>query len=77
MVVNDDSLEPVTGDIVTLESLLDNELLLFSQVTSTKTSVSVALLIVMVHVRMRGVALPANSGPERAVTSTSGVETVQ
>ena len=78
VLVNDDSLEPVTGEIVTLESPLDKGVVPLIQVTSISVmeiSVSVALLIVIVHVSMRGVVLPANSGPEGTVTTTSGVET--
>ena len=49
-----------------------------SQVTSMsviETSVSVAGLMEMVQVRVRGVVLPANSGPGGNMTVIAGVET--
>ena len=78
VLVKGDSLEPDTGDIVTLESLLDKGEVPLSQVTSIsviETSVSVAGLMVMVHVRVKGVVLPANSRPAGIITSMVGVET--
>ena len=74
-VLVNDGLEPETGEIVTLASLLDKDVLPLSQVTSISTSVSVALLMEMVQVRMRGAIRPANSGPGGTVMTTSGVET--
>ena len=70
--------EPERGEIATLASLLDKGVDPFSQVTSmsvTDTSVSVAELREMVQVRMRGVVLPAYSGPGGTVIVMSGVET--
>ena len=77
-VLVNDGLEPDTAEIVTLASLLDKGVLPLSQVTSVSliaTSVSVVGLMVMVQVRVRGVVLPANSGPGGTVVTTSGVET--
>ena len=77
-VLVNDGLEPDTAEIVTLASLLDKGVLPLSQVTSVSliaTSVSVAGLMVMVQVRVRGVVLPANSGTGGTVVTTSGVET--
>ena len=71
--------EPETEEIVTLASPSGSSVVPLIQVTSmlavTETSVSVALLMEMVQVRVRGVVLPANSGPEGTVMFTSGVET--
>ena len=78
MLVND-SLEPETEDMVTLASLLDRAVVPLIQETSislTRTSVSVALLIEMLQVRVSGTILPANSGPGGTVMTTLGVETV-
>ena len=64
--------------MVTLASLLDKCLIPFSQVMSTvvsETMMSVAGLREMVQVRVRGVVLPAYSGPGGTVMMTSGVET--
>ena len=77
LLVND-GWEPETEEIVTLASLLDKAVLPFNQVTSMsviETSVSVAGLMEMVHVRVRGAILPAISGPGGTVMSTSGLET--
>ena len=77
LLVNDD-LEPVTEEMVTLASLLDKGVLPLSHVTSISvitTSVSVAGLMEMEQVRVRGAILPANSGPGGTVMTTSGVET--
>ena len=77
-VLVNDGLEPETEEIVTLESLPGNSVLSLSQVTSVsmiETSVSVAVLMEMVQVRVRGTILPANSGPGGTVMTTSGVET--
>ena len=77
LLVND-GLEPETAEIVTLASLLDKHVLPLSQVISVsiiEISTSVALLMEMVQVRVRGAILPANSGPGGTVMSTSGVET--
>ena len=65
------------GEIVTLASLF-KVVEPFSQATSmsvTDTSVSVAELREMVQVRVRGVVLPAYSGPGGTVIAMSGVET--
>ena len=67
--------EPETGETVTRASLLDKLVAPLSQVLVTTTSVSVAGLMEMVQVRVRGVVLPANSGPGGTVMLTSGVET--
>ena len=78
MLVND-SLEPETEDMVTLASLLDKAIVPLIQETSislTLTSVSVALLMEMLQVRVSGTILPANSGPGGTVMTTLGVETV-
>ena len=77
-VLVNDGLEPDTAEIATLASLLDKGVLPLNQVTSVSliaTSVSVAGLMAMVQVRVRGVVLPANSGPGGTVMTTSGVET--
>ena len=76
-VLVNDGLEPEVEDIVTLVSLLDKDMLPLSQVTSISISVSVALLMEMVELRVRGSILPANSGPEGTMMATSGVETKQ
>ena len=57
-VLVNDGPEPETEEIVTLASLLDKHVVPLSQVTSAseiETSVSVALLMEMVQVRVRGV----------------------
>ena len=78
-VLMNDGWEPETEEIVTLASPSGSSVVPLIQVTSmsavTETSVSVAGLMEMVQVRVRGVVLPANSGPEGTVMSTSGVET--
>ena len=77
-VLVNDGLEPVTEEMVTLASLLDKRVLPLSHVTSISvitTSVSVAGLMEMEQVRLRGATLPANSGPGGTVMTTSGVET--
>ena len=77
-VLENDGLEPDTAEIVTLKSPSDKGVLPFSQVTSVSmiaTSVSVAELMEMLQVRVKGAILPANSGPGETVTTTSGVET--
>ena len=64
--------------MVTLLLSFDNSRTLSNHMTSTVAvviKVSVAGLMEMVQVRMRGVVLPANSGPGGTVISTSGVET--
>ena len=79
-VLVNDGLEPETEEIVTLASLLDKGVLPLSQTTSVsviETSVSVAELMEMVQVRVRGSIRPANSGPGGTVMATSGVETKQ
>ena len=79
VLVNDD-LEPVTGGMVTLESSLDKRVLPLSQVMSISDisiSVSVAELMEMVQVRVRGAIRPAKRGPGGTVTVTSGVETME
>ena len=77
-VLVNDGLEPVTEEMVTLESSLDKRVLPLSQVMSVSDisiSVSVAELMEMVQVRVRGAIRPAKRGPEGTVMSTSGVET--
>ena len=77
MLVND-GLEPVTEEMVTLASSLDKGVLPLSQATSAlliEISVSVAELMEMVQVRVRGAIRPAKRGPEGIVMTTSGVET--
>ena len=77
-VLVNDGPEPETEEIVTLASLLDKRVVPLSQVTSASEidiSVSVALLMEMVQVRVRGVIVPANCGPGGTEMSTSGVET--
>ena len=66
--------------MVTLASLLDKRMIPLNQVMSTvvsETMMSVAGLREMVQVRVRGVVLPAYSGPGGTVILTSGVETEQ
>ena len=77
-VLVNDGLEPDTSEIFTLASPLDKVELPLIQVTSVSviaTSVSVAGLMEMEQVRVRGAILPANSGPGGTVMTTSGVET--
>ena len=77
MLVND-GLEPDTADIVTLASPSDKgvfPLIHMTSVSMTATSVSVAELMEMLQVRVRGAILPANNGPGGTVMITSGVET--
>ena len=77
-VLINDGMEPERGEIVTRRSLLDKGVVPFSQVMSmvvTETGLSVAGLREMVQVRVRGVVLPAYSGPGGTVMLTSGVET--
>ena len=69
---------PVTGEMVTLASSLDKCVLPLSQVMSISDisiSVSVAELMEMVQVRVRGAIRPAKRGPGGTVMATSGVET--
>ena len=80
-VLVNDGLEPVTEAIVTLVSPLDpgNSIVPLSQMTSVSviaTSVSVAGLMEMEQVSVRGAMLPATSGAGGAVMTTSGVETM-
>ena len=73
-----DGVEPDTTEIVTLASLLDKRVLPLSQVISVSViaiSVSVAGLMEMLQVSVRGVMLPANSGPGGTMMITLGVET--
>ena len=75
-----DGLEPETEEIVTLASLLDKCVLPLSQAISVsviETSVSVAVLMEMVQVRLKRSIRPANSGPGGTVMTTPGVETIQ
>ena len=79
VLVNDD-LEPATEEMVTLASPLNNRVLplCVSQVMSVvdmAISVSVAELMEMLQVRVRGATRPANRGPRGTVMTTSGVET--
>ena len=77
-VLVNDGLEPDTEEMVTLELSLDKRVLPLSQVMSisdTSISVSVAELMEMVHVRVRGAIRPAKSGLGGTMMSTSGVET--
>ena len=79
-VLINDGMEPERGEIVTRRSLLDKGVVPFSQVMSmvvTETGLSVAGLREMVQVRVRGVVLPAYSGPGGTMMMTSGVETEQ
>ena len=78
VVLVNDGLEPVTEEMVTLESSLDKCVLPLSQVMSISDisiSVSVAELMEMVQVRVRGAIRPAKRGPGGTVMTTSGVET--
>ena len=73
-----DSPEPKVREMVILTLSLDKRLTPLNQVTSTVVvviKISVAELMEMVQVRVRGVVLPANSGPGGTVMLTSGVET--
>ena len=73
-----DGLEPDTAEIVTLASPSDKRVLPINHMTSVSmiaTAVSVAELMEMLQVRVRGAILPANSGPGGTVMTTSGVET--
>ena len=77
-VLVNDGLEPVTEEMVTLASSLDKRVLPLSQVMSISDisiSVSVAELMEMVQVRVRGAIPPAKSGPGGTVMTTSGAET--
>ena len=77
-VLLNDSLEPVTEEMVTLASPLDNGVFPLSQVTSVSviaTLVSVARLMEMEQVSVRGAMLPANSGRGGTVMIILGVET--
>ena len=79
-VLVNDGWEPEMGEMVTRSSPSDKAVVPFVQMTSmsdsvTETSVSVAGLMEMVQVRVRGVVLPTNSGPGGTVMLTSGVET--
>ena len=77
-VLVNDGLEPDTAEIVTLASLLDKGVLPLSHMTSVSviaTSVSVAGLMEILQVRVKGAILPANSGPGGTIMITSGVET--
>ena len=74
-VLVNDGLEPETDQMVTLASLLDKGMLPLNQMAKTETSISVATLMEMEQVRVRGAILPANSVPGGTVTTTSGVET--
>ena len=77
-VLVNDGLESVTEEMVTLASSLDKRVLPLSQVMSISDisiSVSVAELMEMVQVRVRGAIRPAKRGPEGTVMTTSGVET--
>ena len=69
---------PVTGEMVTLASSLDKRVLPLSQVMSISDisiRVSVAELMEMVQVRVRGAIRPAKREPGGTVVTTSGVET--
>ena len=79
-VLVNDGLEPVTEEMVTLASLLDKRVLPLDQVMSVSDisiSVSVAELMEMVQVRVRGAIRPAKRGPVGTVMTTSGVETME
>jgi hypothetical protein len=79
-VLVNDGLEPVTLEMVTLASSLDKRVLPLSQVMSISDmtiSVSVAELMEMVQVRVRGAIRPAKRGPGGTVMTTSGVETAR
>ena len=79
VLVNNDGLEPAdTAEIVTLASPSDKGVFPLNHMTSVSmiaTAVSVAELMKMLQVRVRGAILPANSGPWGTVTLTSEVET--
>ena len=78
-VLVNDGLEPDAEEIVTLASPLDKRVLPLSQVTSISDraiSVSVAELMEIAQVRVRGSVRPAKRPSRGAVTLTSGVETV-
>ena len=77
-VLVNDGLEPAIEEMVTLASPLNNRVLplCVSQVMSVvdmAMSVSVAELMEMVQVRVRGAIRPANRGPDGTVMTTSGV----
>ena len=72
-----DGLEPVTEEMVTLASPLDKDVLPLSQAILMVISVSVALLMEMLEVRVRGAIRPAKRGPGGTVMITSGVETAR
>jgi hypothetical protein len=77
-VLVNDGLEPVTEEMVTLALSLDKRVLPLSQVISKSDmaiSVSVALLMEMLQVRVRGAIRPVKRGPGGTITPTSGVET--
>ena len=76
-VLVNDGLEPVTEEMVTLVSPMDKCVLPLSQMISIVISVSVALLMEMLEVRMRGAVRPAKRGPGGTVMTTSGVETAK
>ena len=76
-VLVNDGLEPVTEEMITLVSLLDKCVLPLSQMISIAISVSVASLMEMLEVRMRGTVRPAKRGPGGIVMTTSGVETAK
>ena len=68
-----DGLEPVTEEVVTLASLLVRRVLPLSQVMSISDmaiSVSVAELMEMVQVRVRGAMRPAKRGPGGTLMSS-------
>ena len=75
-----DGLEPDTEEMVTLASLFDKCVLPLSQVMSildVTISLSVAELMEMVQVRVRGAIRPAKREPVGTVMTTSGVETAR
>ena len=79
-VLVNDGLEPAIEEMVTLASPLNSRVLplCVSQIMSVSDmaiSVSVAELMEMVQVRVRGAIRPANRGPGGTVMTTSGVET--
>ena len=79
-VLVNDGLEPVTEEMVTLESSLGERVLPLSQVMSISDisiRVSVAELMEMVQVRVRGTIRPAKRGLEGTAMTTSGVETAR
>ena len=70
--VENDGLKPVTEEMVTLASLLDRRVVPLSQVlpiSDMAISVSVAVLMEMVHVRVRGAKRPAKRGPNNICES--------